>query len=114
MKKIALMLTVALALSGCVYSHGERVGIVTKLSNKGFICKTWEGEMTLGGFKNQTKGDNTSVVANVFEFTVSDQAVVDKIQKAMQNGDRVSLVYDEYLMHNPCNGSTDYFIVDVK
>ena len=30
-----------------VYSSGERAGYVQKFSNRGYVCKTWEGELVL-------------------------------------------------------------------
>ena len=41
---LALYFWAALSWS---YSSGERAGWVQKLSNKGWLCKTWEGELAL-------------------------------------------------------------------
>jgi hypothetical protein len=84
MKQLALVALMASMLVGCgEYSDGERVGTIQKFSRKGLIAKTWEGEMLLGGLKRKTVSgtdsnggstSSTSMVANVFEFTVEDPA----------------------------------------
>ncbi len=104
---------------GVSYSEGERVGVITKLSHKGLFCKTWEGEMNLGGFKNVSSKDNegrstTSMVANVFEFSVTDPEIVAQIQEAMNQGETVGLMYSQMLIHNPCVSGTGYIITGVR
>lgn len=117
---VGLIVIIGLVLAGGLnYSHGERHGVVNKLSYKGIFCKTWEGEMNLGGFRNVTNKDSdgnttTSVVANLFEFSVKDEAVVQKIQAAMDEGRPIGLVYDQILFRNPCAASTSYNIVEVR
>ena len=100
------------------YSEGDRVGVVTKFSNKGMMIKSWEGELNMGGFKNVSSTDadgNTinSVGANVFEFSVRDEGVVSQIKEAMESGKRVELHYLERLW-TPYDQSTAYEITAVK
>ena len=100
------------------FSDGDRVGVVTKFSHKGVAIKSWEGEMNMGGLRTVTREDDSgtnvnSVVANVFEFSVTDEAVVSQIKEAMEKGSRVELHYDEY-MWRPYNLSTAYVVNSVK
>lgn len=102
MKKLLLILPIL--LTGCFdYSDGERSGTVIKLSRKGVFCKTWEGEMYLGGLKKKTSSDsdgNTSVsmVANTWQFTIEDESLIPAIQKAMDSGERVTIKYQQELI----------------
>jgi DhnA family fructose-bisphosphate aldolase class Ia len=100
------------------FSDGDRVGVITKFSHKGVVVKSYEGEMNLGGLRTVTVEDEAgtnvnSVVANVFEFSVTDEAVVSQIKEAMEKGRRVELHYDEY-MWKPYNLSTAYVVTSVK
>jgi len=87
------------------YSRGERAGWVQKLSEKGYLCKTWEGEMAIVTMPGS--------VPEKFLFTVRDVAVADKIKTVM--GKRVALDYEEHIgLLFSCFGDTGYFISDVK
>ena len=83
------------------YSEGERAGWVQKLSNKGWLCKTWEGELALVSLPGST--------AEKFFFTVHDEAVAKAITKAM--GKRVALHYEEKVgLPTSCFGETRHFV----
>lgn len=87
------------------YSNGERAGYVQKFSHKGFLCKTWEGEMVLVSMPG--------TVAEKFYFTVRSDQVAQQINQSI--GKRVSLVYDQHIgVPNSCFGDTQYFISAVK
>ncbi len=87
------------------YSEGERAGFMQKLSKKGWLCKTWEGELSLVALPG--------AAPEKFLFTVRDDAVADKINKLV--GQRVSLVYGEHKgVPTSCFGDTAYFVSDVK
>lgn len=87
------------------YSNGERAGYVQKFSHKGFLCKTWEGEMALVSMPG--------TVAEKFYFTVRDAQVAQQINQSI--GKRVALVYDQHIgVPNSCFGDTQYFISAVK
>lgn len=87
------------------YSEGERAGFMQKLSKKGWLCKTWEGELSLVALPG--------AAPEKFLFTVRDDAVADKINKLV--GQRVSLVYAEHKgVPTSCFGDTPYFVSDVK
>ncbi|MDD2684864.1 MAG: hypothetical protein PHY62_01765 [Gallionella sp.] len=87
------------------YSEGERAGFMQKLSKKGWLCKTWEGELSLVALPG--------AAPEKFFFTVREDAVADKINKFV--GQRVALVYAEHKgVPTSCFGDTPYFVSDVK
>jgi hypothetical protein len=83
------------------YSDGERVGILLKLSRKGWICKTYEGELAqyvVGG-----------VAPQIWSFTVLDGKVAAQLNQEL--GKRVRLHYDEHRgVPSSCFGDTVYFV----
>jgi hypothetical protein len=88
-----------------VYSSGERAGFVQKLSHKGWVCKTYEGELVLVSMPGTQ--------AEKFYFTVRDAAIVQKINDTV--GSRVRLVYEEHKgLPSTCFGETSYFVTNVK
>jgi hypothetical protein len=83
------------------YSAGERAGWVQKLSRKGWICKTWEGELALVSLPGTTP--------EKFVFTIRDDAVAESVTRAM--GKRVALHYEEKVgLPGSCFGETRYFV----
>ncbi|MGE0473957.1 MAG: hypothetical protein AB7P17_10025 [Nitrospirales bacterium] len=87
------------------YSTGERAGWVQKLSKKGWLCKTWEGDLAMVAMPGSTP--------EMFYFTVHDEEVVDRINQAM--GKRVSLVYQQHVgLPTTCFGMTQHFVTDVR
>jgi hypothetical protein len=87
------------------YSTGERAGFLQKVSNKGWICKTWEGELSLVAIPGNEQ--------EKFLFTVRDEAVAQKVNAAA--GKRVTLNYEQHKgLPSSCFGDTEYFVVDVK
>jgi hypothetical protein len=86
------------------YSSGERAGWVQKLSNKGWVCKTWEGELSLVSLPGST--------AEKFFFTVHDDAVAKDITRHI--GKRVALHYEEKVgLPTTCFGETRHFVTAV-
>ena len=86
------------------YSSGERAGWVQKLSHKGWLCKTWEGELSMVAMPG--------AMPEKFLFTVHDETVAAKINNAM--GKRVSLTYEQHIgIPGSCFGDTQYFITAV-
>jgi hypothetical protein len=82
------------------YSEGERAGYLQKLSRKGWLCKTWEGEMLLSSMPG--------AIPERFAFTVRDPAVVQQLQAAM--GQRVQVAYEQHVgLPTSCFGETQYF-----
>jgi hypothetical protein len=86
------------------YSSGERAGWVQKFSHKGWLCKTWEGEMAMVSMPGTT--------VEKFFFTVRDPEVVEAINRSM--GKRVALHYEEKMgVPSTCFGETRYFVSKV-
>ncbi|HWZ22041.1 MAG TPA: hypothetical protein VNW06_05270 [Cytophagaceae bacterium] len=92
------------------YSEGDSAGTLMKLSKKGVIFKTWEGDLN----KYMYVGDQSaaSASANLFTFSVMDneKEVIATMEKAMLNGHRIKLSYKEKYYAFPWNGDTKYFI----
>lgn len=87
------------------YSEGERAGFLQKVSYKGWICKTWEGELSLVAIPG--------AAPEKFLFTVRDDAVAQKLNEVA--GKRVTLNYEQHRgLPSSCFGDTDYFVVGVK
>ncbi len=87
------------------YSTGERAGWVQKFSKKGWLCKTWEGELALENLPGATQ--------EKFLFSVRDEAVAESVNKFM--GKRVSLHYEEKVgLPTSCFGDTRHFVTSVK
>ena len=87
------------------YSSGERAGFLQKVSHKGWICKTWEGELSLVAMPG--------AAPEKFLFTVRDEDVAQKVSAAA--GKRVTLNYEQHKgLPSSCFGDTDYFVVEVK
>jgi hypothetical protein len=86
------------------YSIGERAGWLQKLSNKGWICKTWEGELVMVSMPGAPP--------EKFYFTVRSDAMATQINAAM--GQRVTLHYEEKVgLPTSCFGETRHFITRV-
>ena len=95
------------------YSNGMRSGVVVKISNKGYLFKTWEGQMnllTFGAVRSQ------NMVSESFEFSVAsdEEAVIKELEAASLSGERVSLHYVERFAVFPWRGDTRYFVVRVE
>ncbi len=87
------------------YSSGERAGYVQKFSRKGWICKTWEGELAMVSIPG--------TMPEKFYFTVRDDSVAARVNRTM--GNRVALSYKQHKgVPTRCFGETEYFVVDVK
>src|SRR5262245_35297886 len=86
------------------YSSGERAGWIQKFSNKGWLCKTWEGEMAMVSMPGST--------SEKFFFTVWDDDIAAQVNKVM--GKRVSLHYEEKVgIPTSCFGETRHYITKV-
>ena len=87
------------------YSEGERAGYVQKFSRKGWLCKTWEGEIAMVTMPG--------AIPDRFEFTVRDEAVAQQIN-AMA-GKRIVLSYDQHkFIPTTCFGETEYFVTGAR
>jgi hypothetical protein len=89
---------------GYTYSSGERAGYVQKISKKGWICKTWEGELAMANLPG--------TMPQIFAFTIRNDSIAKVIQQ--NAGKQVSLTYDQHKgVPTSCFGETEYFITGV-
>jgi hypothetical protein len=99
---VALWTTIALNWS---YSSGDRAGYIQKFSNKGWLCKTWEGELAMVNVPGATQ--------EKFLFSVRSDSVAHEITRLM--GSRVSLTYEEHRgVPLRCFAETGYYVTGVK
>ena len=96
-----------------VYDEGIRAGTVLRISKKGMIFKTYEGQMnvqTFGSFKGQNP------ITEAFDFSVSaqDEEVISALQEVSLSGERVNLHYVARYAAFPWRGDTKYFITKVE
>ncbi len=105
---VSLILLTAAYFAICLnwsYSSGERAGWIQKLSYKGWVCKTWEGELALVSLPG-------SAAVEKFLFTVRDEQVATAISDVM--GKRVTLHYEEKVgLPTSCFGETRHFVTKV-
>jgi hypothetical protein len=95
---IALWVWVAL---GYTYASGERAGYVQKISKKGWLCKTWEGELAMANLPG--------TMPQIFTFTVRNDSIANVIEQNI--GKQVSLTYQQHRgIPTTCFGETEYFI----
>src|SRR4026209_1080053 len=87
------------------YSEGSRAGYLQKFSKKGWVCKTWEGELALTTVPG--------VAPTMWAFTVRKEATVRQLNVAL--GRRGLLFYREHKgVPSRCFGETSYFVDSVK
>ena len=86
------------------YSAGERAGYVQKISKKGWICKTWEGELAMANLPG--------TMPQIFAFSVRNDSVAHLIEQ--NAGKQVSLAYEQHRgIPTSCFGDTEYFVTRV-
>lgn len=87
------------------YSEGTRAGRLIKFSRKGYLFKTYEGELNLGGINSVNGG---VLVNNMWEFSVTDKVVGDTL--LMLEGKDINLHYKEKISTLPWRGDTRYIV----
>lgn len=95
-------------VSGWTYSDGTRAGELIKVSRKGVVFKTWEGQLNLGGFDSGSEG----LVGNIWNFSTTNKEVYQKLQEL--EGNKVKLSYKQRYKTMPWQGKTEYFIDKVE
>jgi hypothetical protein len=89
---------------GYAYATGERAGYVQKISKKGWLCKTWEGELAMANLPG--------TMPQIFSFTVRNDSVAHVIEQ--NAGKQVSLTYQQHRgVPTSCFGETEYFVTGV-
>lgn len=87
------------------YSKGERAGYVQKFSRKGWLCKTWEGELQVVPVPG--------AIPEKFLFSVRSDSVAQKLNNSM--GKKLSLYYEQHMgVPTTCFGETEYFVTGFK
>ena len=87
------------------YSKGERAGYVQKLSKKGWVCKTWEGELAMVNLPG--------TMPEKFLFSVRNDSIARLLEKNI--GKRVSLTYEQHRgVPTSCFAETQYYITNVR
>lgn len=99
---IVLWIWIALGYS---YALGERAGYIQKISKKGWLCKTWEGELAMANLPG--------TMPQIFTFTVRNDSVAHVIEQ--NAGKQVSLTYEQHRgVPTSCFGETEYFVTGVR
>lgn len=87
------------------YSKGDRAGYVQKISEKGWLCKTWEGELAMANLPG--------TMPQIFEFSVRNDSIARLLEKDI--GQRVSVTYEEHRgVPTSCFADTQYYITNVR
>ena len=87
------------------FSTGERAGFVQKFSKKGWVCKTWEGELLMSPIPG--------TVPEKFQFSVREDKVAQKLNSSM--GKKVNLHYEQHKgVPTTCFAETEYFVTDIR
>ena len=89
------------------YSKGERSGVLQKFSEKGWLCKTWEGELAM------TTVPGTAPV--LWNFTVRNDSIAAQVSEMVGHEGRMVLTYEEHRgVPTKCFGDTRYYVVGVR
>lgn len=121
-KRIGLIVLISLILVGAslgslalfgTYSEGSRVGRIVKFSKKGVVFKTYEGELSLGGFGKDAQG-NISTDKWAFSVYRGDDEIIKQIEAAQSTNAVVELRYKEKFYQFSWRGDTKYFIEEVR
>jgi hypothetical protein len=95
---VALWVWISLSYT---YASGDRAGYVQKISKKGWLCKTWEGELAMANLPG--------TMPQIFTFTVRNDSIANVIEQNI--GKQVSLTYEQHRgVPTTCFGDTEYFI----
>lgn len=108
MRKLFPILALFLCACGQNYSNGTRTGVITKLSQKGLIFKSWEGEMLVA----LPSSVASATQPEKFEFNVSPENV-EKVKAALDSNRRVEIIYREWFMA-PVTIDNSHVVLDVK
>ncbi|MCB0516804.1 MAG: hypothetical protein R2798_10900 [Chitinophagales bacterium] len=110
---IGLALALIYLSTSINYSEGFRAGTIMKLSHKGVIFKTYEGELNTGGLSGAA-GDDINSSTWYFSVSPSEKGVLQAINEAVDGGYRVKLHYKERYFQYNMFGDTKYFVYKVE
>jgi hypothetical protein len=87
------------------YSNGERVGYIQRLSRKGWVCKTWEGELAVATVPG--------VAPDKFYFSVRTEPIASQVNGTL--GKRVRVIYAQHkFIPTSCFGDTEFFVAEAQ
>lgn len=87
------------------YSKGERVGYIQRLSRKGWVCKTWEGELAVATVPG--------VAPDKFYFSVRTEPIASQVNGTL--GKRVRVIYAQHkFIPTSCFGDTEFFVAEAQ
>jgi hypothetical protein len=87
------------------YSTGERAGYAQKLSQKGWLCKTWEGELAMANLPG--------TMPEIFKFSVRNDSIAHMLENNL--GKKMSITYAQHKgVPTTCFGETEYYITNVR
>ena len=90
---------------GYTYSTGERAGYAQKISKRGWLCKTWEGELAMVNLPGS--------MPEIFKFSVRNDSLARVIENNL--GKRVSLSYEQHKgVPTSCFGETEYYVTNMR
>ena len=105
----AITVTITFLYFNFTYSEGNRAGMLIKFSTKGFVFKTYEGELNVGSVN---PGVGSAVANNTWAFSVKDKQLADQL--SIMEGKMVRLHYKEKIKNLPWQGETKYFVDKVE
>jgi hypothetical protein len=118
---ILLVVIGGFLLADWTYSEGMRQGTISKISRKGFVCKTWEGELAMANFsRDGTLSQDNRGTDNTFYFSVDDKKAANRLQDAMRTNTVVNLAYEQKLfplswwLPGTCQRRTEYEVHDIQ
>ncbi len=100
----------AVFISSMTYSQGNRAGFLLKISERGYVFKTYEGQLSVGPLGNFNNAGGTA--GNVWNFSAASQAVYSKLQE--YEGKYVTLHYRQIYKNFPWQGDTPYMVDEVE
>lgn len=112
MKKLALIALIvsSVFLTGCYeVADGEKIGMITRVSQQGVFCKTWEAEIIRGGFSA-----GSGVNGQAFHFTIENPELVKEVQNAMEKQVEVKIHYKSDMTSFCRSDSGDSFIQSIE
>lgn len=109
---VVLAIAVFLFFNFANFSSGYRAGVPIKVSHKGILLKTWEGQLNVGGLTSSDQG----AIPSTWDFSIprGNDMVREKIEQAITEGRRVKLHYNEKFAKFSWKGETKYFVYNVE
>ncbi|MBA2610605.1 MAG: 6-phosphogluconate dehydrogenase [Bacteroidetes bacterium] len=106
---VILFLFIYYFICGITYSEGTRSGVLIKVSKKGYVFKTFEGELNIGGVN---QGEGTFMPMTIFKFSTTKKPIYDSMEN--YQGHKVVLKYRQVVKNFFWQGETDYFVDHVS